>query len=343
MVSRTHLTTTKEIQKRTGKTFHFATRLLPRRIRHGTYVLYAFFRVADEVVDDPDAAPPEEQRAELDRIEAAALGEEPTDDAVLEAFREVKEEVGIDDREVEAFVDAMRMDIDTDRYADHDELATYLRGSAVAVGHMMTALMDPDDPEAARPHATALGEAFQLTNFLRDVREDVVDYDRIYVPQSVLAEHGVDERSVLDLEYTPEFGDAMRAELARTECKYHEGVQGIRYLPEDCQFAVLLSAVLYADHHHLIRGLDHDVLSQRRTLSTARRVRLAVRTWLHWKRTGDPVETFYAASAIDPPEDAESEVDPAITDDRASPVPLPLRTAVGGAKRLAGSVLTGLR
>ena len=101
MVEDTQLAESKSIHRQTGKTFYFATRLLPQRVRRATYVLYAFFRVADEVVDDPGGASPEEQRERLVEIREAALGHRETDDPVLSAFSEVREEYGIPDEEVE--------------------------------------------------------------------------------------------------------------------------------------------------------------------------------------------------------------------------------------------------
>jgi phytoene synthase len=86
MVEQTQVARGKQIQRRTGKTFHVATRLLPEDIRHPTYVLYGFFRIADEIVDAEDTGTPAEQRAELESLRRAALGEEPTDDPVLDAF-----------------------------------------------------------------------------------------------------------------------------------------------------------------------------------------------------------------------------------------------------------------
>jgi len=299
MVDDDQLETSKAIQRRTGKTFHVATRLLPAEIRHATYVLYAFFRVADDVVDDPDPGPPDHQRRELDRIRRGALGETESDDPVLSAFRDVKEKYGIPDGEVHEFIDAMASDVDTDAYQTYEDLQEYLRGSAVAVGYMMLHVMDPEDYERARPHAKALGEAFQLTNFLRDVREDVLEYDRIYLPEETLGDYGVTREQVLDLEYTESFGAAVRAELGRTERLYREGVAGIEYLPQESQFAVLLSAVLYADHHRLIREHEYDVLSTTPSLGRVRRLSLAARTWIHWKIERDPVSVFYRVSALD--------------------------------------------
>ncbi|OYR49188.1 MULTISPECIES: phytoene/squalene synthase family protein [unclassified Halorubrum] len=295
MVEHTQVARSKRIQRRTGKTFHVATRLLPKRIRHATYVLYGFFRIADEVVDAEDTGPPAEQRAELDRLRRAALGEEPTDDPVLEAFAEVKAEHGIADEDVRSFVDAMESDIDTDRYETYEELETYMDGSAAAVGRMMTAIMDLDEETeaAALPHATKLGEAFQMTNFIRDVREDVVERGRVYLPLETLRRHDVSEEQILELEFDADVAAAVREELARTERLYEEGVAGIKYLPEDCQLAVLLAAVLYADHHRLIRDLGYDTVSTTPELSFARKISLLVRTRWKWQWNKDPEAVFY--------------------------------------------------
>lgn len=307
MIDKSRLKRSKAIQRRTGRTFHFATRLLPGRIRRATYVLYAFFRIADDVVDDPDPPPETERRAELDRIRAAALGERDAEEPVLEAFREIRERYGIPACEVREFVAAMEADVSTARYETFEELEEYLRGSSVAVAYMMLSVMEPEHPERARTHARALGEAFQLTNFLRDVREDVREYGRIYLPRATLDRHGVTEERIERLEFTEGFGAAMRAELARTERRYRAGVDGIALLPEGCQFAVLLAAVLYAEHHRLIRAQGYDVLSSRPQLTARRRVGLFVRTWWHWRLTGDPCTTFDAVSAVPPADDCGDE------------------------------------
>ncbi|WP_247729918.1 phytoene/squalene synthase family protein [Halovivax limisalsi] len=297
------LSTSEAVHRRTGRTFYLATRLFPRRIREATHVCYAFFRLADEVVDDPDDAQCAGQYRELARIEAAALGRRSTDDPVLDAFAALRERYDVPAHEVRTFIDAMRMDLELDRYESHDELSRYLRGSSVAVGNIMLSVMAPHDPGTARPHAAALAEAFQLTNFLRDVREDVLQHDRVYLPQETLDRFGVTDEQVRSLTYSDAFADAIRSELRRTEALYRRGVEGIGYLPADCQFPVLLAAVLYAEHHRLIRARECDVLSARPTLSWPRRLAVLARTWWHWRRSGDPVSTFEAASAVPSPSD----------------------------------------
>jgi len=294
----------RQIHRRTGRTFYLATRLLPERVRRATYALYAFFRVADEVVDRTDDPDPERQHRELERLRAAALGERETDDPVLSAFREFAVTYDVDDGEIDAFVDAMLQDIDTARYETYADLEAYMRGSSVAVANMMMAVMgmEESDRTEARPHAAALAEAFQLTNFLRDVREDIRDYGRVYLPQETLDRYDVTEADLREASVTEGFAAAMRHELRRTERRYREGVAGIRLLPEDCQFGVLLAAVFYAEHHRLVRNRGYDVLTETPELGRLRRVYLLARTWVHWRRHGDPEATFYAVSAVSPGE-----------------------------------------
>jgi len=293
------------IQKRTGRTFYFATLFLPERVRERTHVLYAFFRICDEVVDDYNAdGDAEEKHRELDSLRDQALGREEADDPVLEAFSKVLEDQGIPDREVEEFVDAMKTDITKSSYEDFDELRGYMRGSAAAVGNMMTCVMDVEDYEAAKPHAERLGEAFQMTNFLRDVREDAEMRERVYLPLETLRRHGVTEEDVLSLESSEGLRDAVREEMRRTEELYREGVAGIRLLPEDCRFPVLLASVMYAEHHRLIRKRGYDVVSSEPSLGKLRKLRLYARTRIAWARNKDPEAVFGEVSAVNNEDEA---------------------------------------
>ena len=303
MVDPTQVAESKSIHRRTGKTFYYATRLLPEHARRQTYVLYAFFRVADEVVDNPDGLSPAEQHDRLLEIEAAALGREPTDDPVLAAFSEIRETYGIPDEEIEVFIDAMRTDIEKSRYETYDELESYMRGSAAAVGVMMTLIMETDNDEAALPKARRLGEAFQLTNFLRDVGEDIADRDRIYLPQSTLDACGADPSDIEKRRFTDEIGAAIERELKRAERLYREGVSGIKYLPKDCQLPVLTAAVLYADHHRLIRNRGNDTVTETPSLGTIRKITLVAKTRLYWAWNSDPEAVFAKVSEVPMVED----------------------------------------
>lgn len=288
----------KAIHRRTGNTFYFATRLLPDRVRHATYVLYAFFRIADEIVDGSVEVAPTAQRKRLMVLREQALGQRDPDDPVLKAFAEIRQEYGIPDEEVEGFVDAMLEDVGTSRYETYEDLRKYMRGSAAAVGAMMTHVMKPDNVEAALPPAKTLGEAFQLTNFIRDVREDIRDRGRIYLPRETLDSYGVDETQIERLAFDENVAAAVRHELRRAEALYRESVGGIRHLPRDCRFPVLLAAILYSDHHRLIRKNGFDVLSSSPSLSTPQKVWLMVRTRWRWIWANDPEAVFARVSAV---------------------------------------------
>jgi phytoene synthase len=254
--------------------------------------------VADEVVDGENDLSPDEREQRLEEFRRAALGEEPTDDPVLSAFAEIREAHGIPASDVNTFVDAMATDIEKTRYETYDELRQYMDGSAAAVGRMMTAVMAPENAAAALPAATALGEAFQLTNFVRDVREDVLERDRVYLPAETLAAYGASHEQVTNLEFDENVAAAVRAEMERAEALYLDGVAGIELLPKDCQFPVLLAAVLYVDHHRLVRDLDYDVISTTPELSLSRRLWLAARTRTAWMRTPEPMTVFRRVSAV---------------------------------------------
>lgn len=299
MVTRESVELAKRIQRESGLTFHVATRFLPRRVRHPTYVLYAFFRLADQVVDDPDPAPPRTQSARLAGYERAVLGEDDATHPVLREMASLIEAHEIDPTEVTEFIGAMRQDIEGEPFETYTDLEGYLRGSAVAVAYMMLAVMDPAEESVARPHARALGEAFQLTNFLRDIREDAVEFDRLYLPLATLDAYDVDPGEIFRLRYSARFAHVVHHELERAESRYREGVAGIGLLPADCQFPVLLAAVLYAEYHRLITSVGYNVFSHPPAISTVRYLSLIARTWVAWRRSRDPEVVFYRVSPID--------------------------------------------
>ena len=116
MVSGEQINKSKSIQQQTGKTFYFATLLLPRRVRYATHILYAFFRIADEVVDTSENKNTRTKIKQLNEIQKAVLGKSLTEDPSLKAFEELRRRYDIPTTEIIAFIDAMRMDISKNRY-----------------------------------------------------------------------------------------------------------------------------------------------------------------------------------------------------------------------------------
>lgn len=287
----------RKIHKSSGKTFYLATKMFPERIRHQTYVLYAFFRKADEIVDTTEEV--KNQDKKLETFRQAALGNEQTDDPVLKAFNTVREKEGIKDEDIDAFISAMEMDIDKDRYKDYDELSQYMDGSASAVGRMMTDIMCTNgDNKGVKNFATSLGKAYQMSNFIRDVREDIEDYGRIYIPMETMERNNASVDCIHNKDSTEELKNSLRYEMERTEEFYLQGVQGIQYLPADCQFAVLVSAVLYSEHHRKIRNNNFEVFENDMNISRLRKIRLLIRTRFEWYRNKNPEEVFDKVSCV---------------------------------------------
>lgn len=176
-----------------GRTFFLATRLLPARTRPFAHALYGFARMADEVVDNP--APGTDPAVALDEVAVMVArvfdGGTPAD-PVLAALADTVRRHDLDRELFDAFLRSMAMDLKITEYATYAELHEYIHGSAEVIGLQMLPVFGTVVPVAeAAPGAAALGEAFQLTNFLRDVGEDL-DRGRLYLPTEELAAFGVD-------------------------------------------------------------------------------------------------------------------------------------------------------
>jgi phytoene synthase len=178
---RSAYTACRRLQRRHDPTYFAATSLLPAAVRPAIHALYGFVRTADQIVDGPDRpATPQERRVALDawerELERARVGEDahPVPTALVDAGR--RHDLPLD--ELRVYMTSMRVDCAPVRIRDDAELDRYMNGSAAAVGRIMAALIGTPErqEEVAR-----LGMAFQLANFVRDVREDWA-LDRVYLP-----------------------------------------------------------------------------------------------------------------------------------------------------------------
>src|SRR5690348_1374544 len=172
-----------------GRTYYLATRLLPAWKRRHVHALYGFTRYADEIVDRTEALPPAERAARLQEFAGRFLRGE-TDDPLLPAVLHTIAVFDMDHADFTKFLRSMAMDLTVTSYSTYDDLLDYMEGSAAVIGTMMLPILGSRDPAAAREPARQLGLAFQLTNFIRDVAEDL-DRGHTYLPDAHLAEHGV--------------------------------------------------------------------------------------------------------------------------------------------------------
>ena len=268
----------RELNKRYGTTYYWSSLALPKVKRHHVWALYAFCRHADDIVDDlgPVAV---DVRAEAladlgDRLfEDLAAG--TSDDLVLKAVVHTVRAFDIDADCFRRFLDSMAMDLTVSTYDTWADLLGYMDGSAAVIGEMMLPILEPLTPDAKDP-ARDLGFAFQLTNFLRDVAEDL-DRGRTYLPLEDLATFGADPgRRVVD----DAWRSVMAFEIDRCRELYRSADRGIELLPPSSARCIRAARVLYSEILDRIERSDYDVFSARARVPTARKISLAARASL---------------------------------------------------------------
>ena len=274
--------TCRRLNARHGRTYFLATRLLPARRRPAVHALYGFARYADEIVDDlDDGRPAHERAARLDALATqldAALDGAGSDVAVLAAVADTARRYGIDRRHFTDFVTSMRMDTEVDEYATFEDLDRYVHGSAAVIGLQVLPVLGTVVSRAeAEPHAAALGVAFQLTNFLRDVGEDL-DRGRVYLPLRELAAFGVDRELLAWCRRTrrpdPRVRRALGYLVARTRAVYRRARPGIAMLEPVSRACVGCAFELYRGILDEIERADFHVLHRR--VAVPNRTRAAV-------------------------------------------------------------------
>lgn len=267
-----------------GRTYFLATRLLPAERRPAVHALYGFARHADEIVDDlGDDRPVEDKAAELDALTTdlvAALNGGPPSHPVLTALADTVRRHGIDHRHFTDFMASMRMDTHVTEYPTDADLAVYVHGSAAVIGLQMLPVLGTTVPIAqAEGPATALGVAFQLTNFLRDVGEDL-DRGRVYLPADELAAFGVDREllawSRRHRRPDPRVRRALAHLVARTRATYRRAAPGIDMLEPVSRACVGCAFTLYQGILDEIERCDYAVLHRRVAVPGRRRAAVAL-------------------------------------------------------------------
>lgn len=268
----------REFNKRHGTTYYWSTKVLPKIKRHHVHALYAFARYADDIVDE---MPGHGGRDVPTGVRAAALADfgdrfftdldaGRSDDPVLAAVVHTVRAFAIDHGAFERFLRSMTMDLTIGSYESWDDLLDYMDGSAAVIGEMMLPILEPTDLEAARPHARDLGNAFQLTNFLRDIGEDL-DRGRQYLPQHDIRTFGAD---LTRREVTPEFVRLMEFEIERCRELYRSADVGIAMLPDRSARCVRAAHTLYGRILDEIENRDYDVFDGRASVSTTAKARV---------------------------------------------------------------------
>jgi phytoene synthase len=260
-----------------GKTYYLATLLLPASKRPPVHALYGFARYADEIVDDLASTLSPQEKADVLRTWGdsvlADLRAGTSEDLIGRALVDTVTKYSIPLEYFDAFMKSMEMDLTVTRYNNYEELMTYVYGSAVVIGLEMLPILGYNDHRAIEA-ATALGTAFQLANFIRDIGEDI-DRGRIYMPLDELARYGVSEEMLLRRQMTPEIVEAIKFQIARVRELQAVAEAGIQYLDPISRPCIRAASELYCGIVDEIEANGYDIFTKRATTSTWRRLRVA--------------------------------------------------------------------
>ncbi|GAA3358911.1 phytoene/squalene synthase family protein [Saccharopolyspora gregorii] len=264
-----------------GRTYFLATRLLPTADRPAVHALYGFARWADDIVDDT-TTPTDTRERELHQLDAAlhrALHHRATDHPALAAVADTAHRYRLPTTLFTDFMRSMRMDLRITEYPTRAALDDYVHGSAGVIGLQVLPVLGTTGPrEHAAPHAAALGFAFQLTNFLRDVGEDL-DRGRVYLPADELAAFGVDTDRLHWCRRTgrPDapVRRALSDQVARTRALYRSAEPGIALLHPAARPCVRTAHLLYGEILDLIVESGYQVFGHRLAVPTSRRLGVA--------------------------------------------------------------------
>jgi phytoene synthase len=258
-----------------SKSFSFAARLLPRRVREPATVLYAFCRVADDRVDEDPRATVGAVHALRRRLERAYAGT-PEDAPVDRALAAVVAQQSIPVELPLALLDGLAWDAEGRRYETLEDVQAYGARVAGSVGAMMTLLMGPRSA-AVLARACDLGVAMQLTNIARDVGEDA-RRGRLYLPLSWMREASIEPDSWLS---EPRFDERAATVIARVleaaDDLYGRADLGVPLLPADCRLAIRAARLIYADIGRAVARRRFDSISGRARVSGLRKLWLLVR------------------------------------------------------------------
>lgn len=254
-----------------SKTFFAASLLLPPRIRLAATALYAFCRVADDLIDDGQDKPA--AMAELTRRLDAVYAAKPSAHESDMALALVVHQHAIPRALLDALLEGFAWDAEQRRYETLDDLLTYAARVASTVGAMMTVIMGVRSP-AALARACDLGAAMQLTNIARDVGEDA-RAGRLYLPLSWLRSEGIDPDAWLrQPTHNPALARIVSRLLEEADRLYTRAELGIALLPRDCQGAIRAAGWVYAEIGRQIERQGLNSVDQRAVVSSRRKLLL---------------------------------------------------------------------
>ncbi len=258
----------RRIHRRHDPTYYWATRRLPAEVRPAVHALYAFVRVIDEIVDGPQRAPdPAARRTALDRWEVmlgdALRGAGAHAPPVVAALADAGARHRLPLGELRHYFGSMRKDAEPVRVQTWDELERYMQGSAGSVGRILAALFGV--PDERRDEFASLALAFQLTNLVRDVREDW-DLDRVYLPAEDLRYFGVSVDQIERREPTAGFRRLVALEVERARSLFRASAPAAEVVAPRVRRGMHVARSVYLGVLDRTERHDFDVLRRRTSL-----------------------------------------------------------------------------
>jgi phytoene synthase len=266
-----------------SRTFTIASGLLPPDQRRAARALYAFCRVTDNIIDHAGGEDADITRARLNAWRALTLHGHPsinqTDEMRLAAlaWSDARARYNIPTGYAEQLIDGVARDLEKKRYATFDELAEYAYAVASTVGLMAMHIIGFEGEDAI-PYAVKLGVALQVTNILRDVREDW-HAGRLYLPQDELTYFGLSEADIEAAIPDDRWRAFMDYQIARTRRLYDEAYSGIALLNPRGRFAIAAAADLYRAILSDIERSQYDVFTRRAHVSAITKASLLPAIW----------------------------------------------------------------
>ncbi len=269
----------REITRHYGTSYYFATQFFPREVRNGIYAIYSFARIPDEIVDDPNKGAKQETLAKLEAYRQSwldAMNAGDSDDEVMNAIVWAFKKFEIPVTDGEAFLRSMFLDEEKFTYESYTELEEYMYGSAGVIGLIVTRIVGYSSHDAFY-HAKQLGYAFQVTNFLRDIRQDQEELGRVYMPLDELRQFGMTLDDIRDRVYDDRFVAFMRFQIERNRQIYREALPGIPMLAWRGRLAVKVSYMLYKAILDEIERVNYNVYLGRVRTTLMQKIRLTVK------------------------------------------------------------------
>ena len=254
-----------------GANFSVGFRFLPKERRQAVYAAYAWCRVADDAVDEGDAAGAPARLDAWEKELDAVYGGSPSSAAGM-ALAEALPRFPIPKAAFQGLLAGCRQDLVKTRYATFDELLGYCDLVASTISTISLAIFGGLGNAEAEARGRDLATALQLTNVVRDVGEDA-GRGRLYLPLEDLARFGLTEEDVVALRATPAAAELVRFE-ARRAISFFRRAEPVKDLVDrECRFAVTMMGGIYADVAREVLARPLDTLRRRISLSTPGKVR----------------------------------------------------------------------